>query len=41
MHRNERTLVALSGTISDRKIVEYAARFAELGFATRWTAEQG
>ena len=36
MHRNERTLVALSGTISDRKIVEYAARFAELGFAKHY-----
>jgi nucleotide-binding universal stress UspA family protein len=36
MHRNQRTLVALSGTVSDRKIVEYAARFAALGFAKHY-----
>jgi hypothetical protein len=36
MHRNQRTLIAISGAFSDRKVVEYAARFAELGFARHY-----
>ncbi len=36
MHRNQRTLIAISGSISDRNIIEYAARFAELGFARHY-----
>lgn len=36
MHRNQRTLIAISGSISDRNIIEYAARIAELGFARHY-----
>lgn len=36
MHRNQRTLIAISGAFSDRRLVEYAARFAELGFARHY-----
>jgi nucleotide-binding universal stress UspA family protein len=33
MHRNQRTLVALSGTIADRSLVKYAGLLASMGFA--------
>jgi len=36
MHRNQRTLIAISGSVSDRNIIEYAARFAQLGFARHY-----
>lgn len=36
MYRNQRTLIAISGSIADRNIVEYAARLGELGFARHY-----
>ncbi|MFY8201374.1 MAG: universal stress protein [Pirellula staleyi] len=36
MHRNQRTLIAISGSIVDRNLVEYAARLAELEFARHY-----
>lgn len=36
MHRNQRTLIAISGSIVDRNIMEYAARLAELEFARHY-----